>query len=409
MGAVYAFFTFCLILVSGSFVSSFLFLSTPREGKRSNAVSSSTIPMASMTSTDSWKVVPSIQHIVDDYDVFLLDMWGVMHDGNQAYDGVLDVVKRLQDNKKELIIVSNSSKRRENSVKMLTKLGFDPTTFSKIITSGEVAYQLLTYLSSSSSSPKDSEAESSSSSSWVPSSIPKPLQDLKEASTSRKVFCFGSGDGDREYLESCGWTLADSIATADLIVARGTFVVQDANSIVNKNTDGEEAYFEAYHQALQAAAQKSIPMMVCNPDKIRPDADKSPMPGTIGVTYEELLKQKNDTTKQSDLVLYLGKPFADVYEIALQDYPGKRACMVGDALETDVTGAQAVGIDSIWVVKNGVHNDDVAAKASTSNDELEVLESGCRQVVKEFNRRSEETYAKGQQLTPTIVIPYFSW
>jgi ribonucleotide monophosphatase NagD (HAD superfamily) len=150
-------------------------------------------------------------------------------------------------------------------------------------------------------------------------------------------------------------------------------------------------------------------MMVCNPDKIRPDADKSPMPGTIGVTYEELLKQKNDTTKQSDLVLYLGKPFADVYEIALQDYPGKRACMVGDALETDVTGAQAVGIDSIWVVKNGVHNDDVAAKASTSNDELEVLESGCRQVVKEFNRRSEETYAKGQQLTPTIVIPYFSW
>lgn len=66
----------------------------------------------------------SSQEILDKYDTFLLDMWGVLHDGSKPYEGVLQTVKELQGMGKNLIILSNSSKRRENSHKMLGKREF---------------------------------------------------------------------------------------------------------------------------------------------------------------------------------------------------------------------------------------------------------------------------------------------
>ena len=342
-----------------------------------------------------------IRNIVDDYDVFLLDMWGVMHDGINPYQGVPEVVQKLKDANKKLIILSNSSKRRTNSVKMLRKLGFSDDAFDEIITSGEVAHHLLTYLSDGTTS------------SWVPQSIPEAFQMLRSKAEEGKplsAFCFGSGDGDEEYLKSCGWSLAESIETADLIVARGTFVVQSATELADKKKD-ETEYWSAYQKALEAAAAASspIPMVVCNPDKVRPDADKSPMPGTIGVAYQELVKKSHGEDYESDLVLSLGKPFSGVYEIALASIAEKsasvdksRVVMVGDALETDVTGAAAAGIDSIWVINDGIHNQAISEASSS-------LEEGCEVVLKGFNDCSETTYAQGSKVSPTIALPHFRW
>lgn len=363
-----------------------------------------------------------IGKIVDDYDVFLLDMWGVMHDGIQPYEGVPEVVQKLKEAGKKLIILSNSSKRRANSVKMLKKLGFSPDDdFDEIITSGEVAHHLLLHLSSSSQDDDSQESRSS----WVPKNIPEAFQELRDKNnheSERKqlsAFCFGSGDGDEDYLNSCGCTLAETMETADLIVARGTFVVLSDTECADKNVD-EGAYWSAYQSVLERASKlkKPLPMVVCNPDKVRPDADKSPMPGTIGVAYQELLqenrKDANAAVSAEDLILSLGKPFSSVYDIAQSsiiennnnddDHSDNhlRVVMVGDALETDVTGATMTGIDSIWVVKDGIHNQDIA-KASSS------MEGGCDAVLEDFNKHSEGTYAKGLKVSPTVVLPHFQW
>ena len=342
-----------------------------------------------------------IRNIVDDYDVFLLDMWGVMHDGINPYEGVPEVVQKLKDANKKLIILSNSSKRRTNSVKMLKKLGFPDDAFDEIITSGEVAHHLLTYLSDGTTS------------SWVPQSIPEAFEALRSNADSGKplsAFCFGSGDGDEEYLNSCGWSLAESVETADLIVARGTFVVQSATELADKKKD-EAEYWSAYQKALETAAGASnpIPMIVCNPDKVRPDAAKSPMPGTIGVAYQELMKESHGDGFGEDLVLSLGKPFSGVYEIALasiaetsSSVDKSRVVMVGDALETDVTGATAAGIDSIWVINDGIHNQAISDASSS-------LEEGCEVVLKGFNDCSETTYAQGRKVSPTVALPHFRW
>lgn len=332
------------------------------------------------------QMLTGIRDVVDRYDTFLLDMWGVMHDGTTTYEGVLDVVQKLKEQGKDLIILSNSSKRQDNSIKMLKKLNFDPEDFSQILTSGEVTYQLLLSPNVSPLAPK-------------PWSVLEAIRSEKKSTTN--VFCFGSGEGDEDYLESCGLTLA-SMELADLIVARGTFTIIDGSTVVHKTHDGEEAYFQAYREQLAKAVERKIPMIVANPDKIRPDADRSPMPGTIGNDYERALKESGDYLNGADTIKYIGKPFSDVYEIALRGKDLSRACMVGDALETDVTGGSAVGIDTIWVVNDGIHNEQVHRKGNGS------LQDGCSKVLSEFNGRLD-TYAKGRQLTPNMVLPHFRW
>jgi len=128
------------------------------------------------------KQIQGVRDIVDDYDTFLLDMWGVMHDGSVPFDGVLECIQQLKAANKRMVILSNSSKRQDNSVQMLTKLGFDPSDFQSIITSGEVSWNML------SGNLKNE---------W----LEEHVRDKK-----RNVFVLGSGDKDVEYCESCGWT-----------------------------------------------------------------------------------------------------------------------------------------------------------------------------------------------------------
>ena len=101
--------------------------------------SSSSSSTTAASATTNLRVASGIEEVAKDHDVFLLDMWGVMHDGTNPYEGVLDTVQKLKEAGKEMIILSNSSKRIDSSIKMLRKLGFEPDDFSQIITSGEVS------------------------------------------------------------------------------------------------------------------------------------------------------------------------------------------------------------------------------------------------------------------------------
>lgn len=207
----------------------------------------------------------------------------------------------------------------------------------------------------------------------------------------RKVFVFGSGNGDEDYCTSCGWTLAP-LDEADLILARGTFTLVDGHSIVKKQ-DSEENYFRVLEEALSKAASRKIPMLVSNPDKTRPDEGLPPMPGAIGDAYETILGDDS-------LVKRIGKPFPEVFELALKGRDASRAVMIGDALETDVTGGASMGITTVWAVNDGIHGPDVSKKAS--------LEEGTMAVLDAFNEK-DGTYAKQTILRPSYIVPHFRW
>ena len=212
----------------------------------------------------------------------------------------------------------------------------------------------------------------------------------------RKVFVFGSGSEDESYCTSSGWTLSP-IDEANLIVARGTFTICNGETIVNKDDDKDE-YFRVLHDALEVAARRKVPMLVCNPDKVRPDEGFPPMPGAIADQYARVISSPSEA---DCLIRRIGKPFPEVYELALGGRDPSKACMVGDALETDVTGGAQNGIKTVWVVNDGIHGPNVSEKGDT-------FEEGASIVLNEFNEM-DGTYAAGRQLEPSVVLRHFRW
>ena len=87
------------------------------------------------------KIIESISDIISLYDVFILDQWGVMHDGHKGYDFAINTVEKLIRENKKLIIISNSSKRKNSSIGRLKSLGFDKNHFIEVMTSGEMIWQ----------------------------------------------------------------------------------------------------------------------------------------------------------------------------------------------------------------------------------------------------------------------------
>lgn len=192
------------------------------------------------------------------------------------------------------------------------------------------------------------------------------------------------------------------IDEADLIVARGTFTINDGAILVSK-TDNEDEYWKVMERSMLIAAQRKVPMLVTNPDKVRPDASRNPMPGSIGDTYERFLWTSHcpplgemSEEEARTYVKRIGKPFQEVYDIALNGSDASKAIMIGDALETDVTGGNAVGCSTLWVIKDGIHNVDVEEK-------------GMQSVVDGFNANSEFTYAYGKKIAPDYAVDNFRW
>ena len=332
--------------------------------------------------TKSLQYIDGIQALSSQYDTFLLDMWGVMHDGTNCYEGVIDTIQQLKQQKKKMIILSNSSKRVSKSKKMLKKLGFEEDDFDQIITSGDVSYRML------------SGDETLQCSTWG------ILQDLIERKQN-KVFVFGSGDGDEEYIKESGWELA-SVEEADLIVARGTFTINNGDGSPVSKKDDEGNYFEVLKKSLEIAASRNVPMLVTNPDKVRPDKGLPPMPGAIGDAYEDVLGGGSGAT---DLVKRIGKPYSEVYELALgsvgdSDLRTSRTVMVGDALETDVTGGTWAGCSTAWIVNDGIHSPAVKEAGSE-------FEFGTKQVLNDFN--DKKGYTDTDRLCPTYVSKHFRW
>ncbi|MDR0774229.1 MAG: TIGR01459 family HAD-type hydrolase, partial [Rickettsia sp.] len=49
-----------------------------------------------------------ISSVIDDYDVFLFDLWGVVVEGNQIYPGVVDNINKILKQQKKVFFVTNA-------------------------------------------------------------------------------------------------------------------------------------------------------------------------------------------------------------------------------------------------------------------------------------------------------------
>ena len=256
------------------------------------------------------KIIESITDIVSLYDVFILDQWGVMHDGYRGYDHAINSVEKLIKENKKLIIISNSSKRKSSSISRLKSLGFDKNHFIEVMTSGEMIWQ------------------------EIETSIYKYGNGLKN--------CFHIYDKSKED----GLEFRNGLEKFNFVSK-----VNDANFIL-ACTPFENTKPIDYIPILKDAVDMNLLMFCANPDfvTIEKNNDKNTYcMGTIADLYDHM----------GGRVVILGKPSKEIYKVSckkIEDFNKSRIVAIGDSLDHDILGANNFNIDSV-LISSGIHKD----------------------------------------------------
>jgi HAD superfamily hydrolase (TIGR01459 family) len=244
--------------------------------------------------------------LAERFDGFILDQWGVLHDGSTAYAGAAACLGRLRDAGKRVVVLSNSGRREAENIRLMERTGFARDLYDHLVVAGEHAREALR-------------------------SRGEPFH----RGLGRRCYVIARG-GDRALLEGIGLDLVEDVATAHFVALIGT--------------DAPERLAADYEDVLQAARARDLPLLCANPDLLRPvPGGVTEAPGVLARRYETL----------GGRVFYHGKPHAPIYRTAierLRRFGCERIVAVGDSSEHDVLGAAGVGLPSA-LIAGGIHAD----------------------------------------------------
>lgn len=240
-----------------------------------------------------------------EYDGFVLDLWGVIHDGVHPYPGAVNCLARLRAAGRRVVFLSNAPRRAAPVREALRDMGIADKLHDGVITSGEATYVML-----------------------------RDRPDSWWRALGTRLYHLGP-ERDRTVFADLG---VDEVSNPC-----------DASFVLNTGPDDhasptDPAAFDAVLQACRAAA---LPMICANPDlEVIRGGVRVVCAGTLAQRYAEM----------GGDVRSLGKPNPAIYGpvLDLLCLPRKRVLAVGDSLRTDIAGAAAAGIASAWVL-GGIH------------------------------------------------------
>ncbi len=254
------------------------------------------------------KFCQGISDISDSYNAFIIDQWGVIHNGEKAYEGAVECLKELRARKKYIIILSNSGKRSDENKQRLKQFGVGPTLYDEIVTSGEITWQGL-----------------------------NKQDDGFFKNIGERCFVM-SRDNDTSIIDGLeNVKVVDKMEDADFLLIAGS----DAP---------KKTLVDYYEPLLRTAVRRRLKAICANPDsRILIGNNQTFGPGMIARRYEDF----------GGVVYYIGKPHKPIYQHCIElmqakeIYPGQTV-MVGDTMAHDIIGAAGVNIDTC-LVKNGLH------------------------------------------------------
>jgi len=255
------------------------------------------------------------------YDGFLLDQFGVLHDGTQALPGAIHCLAQLLAAGKKCVVLSNTSRRGGAGTGKLKAMGFAADGLSGFVASGELAWQYMA-------------AE------W----------------RGKKAlwFCWQDASTNTDYADGLDLTLATA-AEADFVLCQGTQTLDDGSGPLPLGLFDGGSIDAATALVLEACAARRLPMICCNPDfTALVGGVRKHMPGTLAREYE----------RRGGAIVSFGKPSPKAFEAGLALLAGdgiakERVCHVGDSLHHDIAGANASGVISLWVAATGIHADEL--------------------------------------------------
>jgi HAD superfamily hydrolase (TIGR01459 family) len=241
----------------------------------------------------------SLREFAAHYDGFLIDLWGVVHDGTALYPHALGALQFLATQRKPVVFLSNAPRRAAKAQQNLTRLGIDASLYRTVITSGEVAHA------------------------WLASA----------PHLGARYYYLGLSK-DEDILDGlAAYTQVASPAEAEFVL----------------NT-GYETDFQPHAEilpVLQQLLQHNLPILCVNPDLevVKQDGTQMLCAGSVAAEY----------ARMGGSVHYVGKPHKNAYEAALSHLPEGKILMIGDNPLTDILGAKGAGIDALLITGGVLH------------------------------------------------------
>ena len=243
------------------------------------------------------------------YDAVILDLWGVVHDGQAAYPGALACLDILGGGGVQRLFLSNAPRTSDRVVCRLDELGIPATAYDHIMTSGDLTRRAL-----------------------------ERRDDPWHAALGRAYYHLGP-QRDEELIDGLAYRVVPALADADFILNTGL-------------VDDETETVAAYETLLDAALARRLPMICANPDlSVVRGLSRVPCAGALAAAYAS----RGGPTR------YHGKPHPPAYAACFERFDGidrRRILAIGDSLHTDIAGAAAVGLDAL-LVTGGVHADEL--------------------------------------------------
>lgn len=252
-----------------------------------------------------------------DYDLLLCDVWGVLHNGVEAFPEACDALMRFRAAGGRVVLVTNAPRPSSVVETQLDHLDVPKAVYDGVISSGDVTRGVIT------------------------------------ARAGQSVFHLGP-DRDRAIFDGTDARFADA-ARADYVVCTGLF-----------NDDTETP--DDYRALLADCLARKLFMACANPDVV---VDKGGRliycAGALADLYHEM----------GGPVLYAGKPHRPIYDeaVALAGHTRgtpltpSRVLAIGDSLRTDFTGARNFGIDFLFVT-SGIHAEELGERDSPDSATL---------------------------------------
>lgn len=289
-------------------------------------------------------VLSGLSEVAHRYDVVLSDVWGVLHDGRRAFPGPADALTRFRAGGGTVVLITNAPRPSGPVLDQLAALGVPGSAFDALVTSGDSTVALIA-------------ERGAGPFHHIGPARDRALIDEVGRKTGR-IPALGPLDGATHVI--CTSPFDDTVETPD--------------------------HYDATYAAMR---ERGIEMICANPDIVVHVGDRLIFcAGALAERYEAL----------GGIVHYAGKPHPPIYDLALSlaaearggDVERARVLAIGDAIRTDIAGADRRRIDSL-LVANGIHRDELGAGDGT------------------LDRARLARFLDGAAHRPTFTIPDLAW
>ncbi len=252
------------------------------------------------------RVISGLHEVSAIYDALFVDLWGCVHNGERPFPAAVAALQRYRAAGGKVVLLTNAPRPKPSVVRQLQRIGVPQDAYDEVASSGDAAQEA-----------------------------------MMVGMVGRKVFHLGP-EKDISFFRDIPEHLRNRPAIERVPLAEAEGIV--CTGLLDDLTETPDDY----RLTILDGVNRGLKMLCTNPD-IFVDMGEQRVycAGAIAAAYEQA----------GGTALYFGKPYSPVYDLAsarlaaLTGYEvaEDRILCIGDGINTDIRGAMAQGMDSLFL------------------------------------------------------------